>query len=255
MKKEISIEVKNLTKHFGGVIALENVDAHIFYGEILGLIGPNGAGKTTLINLITGLYPPTRGDIFWEGDRVKNWSLVEAVKQGIVRTFQHNKIFPELTVGENILVGQHIYRVGGLKKTFSKKLQGRNLNIEAEKILQFLNLKEQRNAIAKRLPYGSMRRLGIGIALAANPKVLLLDEPAVGMTPDDTKTLMDIIRQINSSGVTICLVDHNMKFLMGISHRVMVLNQGFKIAEGTAEEIQKNEEVIRIYLRGTKKGA
>jgi branched-chain amino acid transport system ATP-binding protein len=258
MEKEILIEGRNLTKHFGGVTAIQDVDFELFQGEILGLIGPNGSGKTTLINLITGFLEPTDGVLFWKGKRVKNWSLEKSINEGIARTFQHNKIFSNLTVLENILLGQHRFRVRKLKILLSKRLgtadqcMKESLNEAAERILSFLNLKNQKSILAKNLPYGLMRLLGVGIALASNPEILFLDEPAVGMTPEETKGLMEIIMNIKESGITICLVDHNMKFIMNLSDRIVVLNQCRRIAEGIPEEIQQNEEVIRIYLRGTK---
>jgi len=246
------LEGKNLTRAFGGLIALKEVNLEVQPHEILGIIGPNGAGKTTCFNVLTGFYPPTSGDVFFDGREISSTPMEKRALLGMVRTFQHTSLFPKLTVYENVLTAthkmnatnlfQHIFRHGSFKRT------EKDLAQKAAKALDFLGLREQRDMLARNLPYGSQRKLEIAIALATEPKLLLLDEPAAGMDPVESQELMRLIKEIQNQGITIMLVEHNMKLVMGICDRLVVLNYGAKIAEGKPKEIAQDPDVIHIYL-------
>jgi len=246
------LQGKNLTRAFGGLMALKEVSLEVQPHEILGIIGPNGAGKTTCFNVITGFYPATSGTVFFDGQEVSFLPMERRALLGMVRTFQHTSLFPKLTVYENVLAAkykmnatnllQHIFRSSSFKKT------ERELARKALEVLDFLGLREQQHFLARNLPYGSQRKLEIAIALAADPKLLLLDEPAAGMDPVESQELMRLIKEIQNRGITILLVEHNMKLVMGICDRLLVLNYGSKIAEGKPREIAQNPDVINVYL-------
>jgi len=228
------LEIENITKRFGGLVAIDNVSFNIKKNEIVGLIGPNGAGKTTLLSIITGFLKPTSGKIFWEGKNITGYPPYLLAKLGLIRTFQNTSVFSNLTVFQNIEIATHI----------NKKKED-----TVYKILKELELERYSEALAKSLPYGIQRRLEIAIALAANPKMLLLDEPAAGMTPEETYQLINILRNIKSNReIGLIIIDHNMKFVANICKRIIVLHQGRKIAEGKPEEILNKEEVIEVYL-------
>ena len=233
-------------------MALREVSLEVQPHEILGIIGPNGAGKTTCFNILTGFYSATSGTVFFDGQEVSSMPVEKRALLGMVRTFQHTSLFPKLTVYENVLTANykmnatnlfhHIFRSGAFKKT------ERELDKKAMEVLEFLGLREQRDMLARNLPYGSQRKLEIANALATDPKLLLLDEPAAGMDPVESQDLMRLIKEIQKRGITIMLVEHNMKLVMGICDRLVVLNYGSKIAEGKPKDIAQNPEVINVYL-------
>ncbi|MGB9856846.1 MAG: ABC transporter ATP-binding protein [Dictyoglomaceae bacterium] len=228
------LEIKSLTKKFGGLIAVNNVSFKVRENEIVGLIGPNGAGKTTLLNMITGFLKPTSGSIFFLGKDITGFPPYYLAKLGIVRTFQNTSIFPNLSVFQNIEIATHLYRENY-----------KDIN----EILKKLELEEYSRECAKSLPYGIQRKLEIAIALAVKPKLLLLDEPAAGMNPEETLELINCLKNIKEEKkFSLVIVDHNMKFITNICDRIVVLHRGEKIAEGSPREILNSKEVIEIYL-------
>ncbi|KAB3530036.1 ABC transporter ATP-binding protein [Alkaliphilus serpentinus] len=246
------LETKNVTKAFGGLVAVNDVDFHIEEGEIVSLIGPNGAGKTTFFNLITGIYEPTKGEIKFLDQFLKKSKPYEITKLGIGRTFQNIRLFSSMTVLENVMAGQYCRTKADLfsaifKLPNARKEEDRVMEKSLE-ILDFLDLKKIKDEIAVSLPYGYQRRVEIARALATEPKLLLLDEPAAGMNTGEKKEMQGIIRKIRDKGFTILVIEHDMKLVMGISDRIVVLDYGNKIAEGLPQEIQHNERVIEAYL-------
>lgn len=236
------LEVKNITHFFKGLQALNDVSFTVEKGSIFGVIGPNGAGKSTLFNCITNYYTPSSGKVFFEGQEITGIKPHKIAEMGITRTFQHTQVFPNLSVVENVRTGQYISK---LKHSGRSNDEWEN---EVERILQLVDLVPYRDMIASNLSMGDQTRLAIGIALATEAKLMLLDEPAAGMNPEETKQLMNLLRKIREEGVTIILIEHDMKAVMGICERLVVLEHGVKIAEGTPEEIRKNPQVIKAYL-------
>jgi branched-chain amino acid transport system ATP-binding protein len=244
------LETSGLSKHFGGLAAVEELDIRIIRGEILALIGPNGAGKTTCFNLITGFLHPDSGKIVHRGNDISRLHPYGVVKRGIARSFQANVLFMDKTVRENVLLGFHtkhrrgflgeMLNTGGYKKEREE--------IEAEEILAEMHLTEVKDQRARSLPHGYQRMLGVAVALATGPELLLLDEPVTGMNDEETMVMMRLIRKIRDKGVTIFLVEHDMKAVMGNSERIIVMEHGMKIAEGTPFEIANNPKVIEAYL-------
>ena len=249
--------IEGLTKRFGGFYALDNLQVEVAAGDIHALIGPNGAGKTTLFNLITGVLSADSGRIVFEGQPVMDARPSKRTLKGIARTFQNIRLFPHLTVLETVMVGEHCrlfpslwrsFCAAALQLPFGEAEQERTMRATALTLLEFFGLADKRDAKASDLPYGDQRRLEMARALATQPRLLLLDEPAAGMNPHETEELDELITRIRDRGVTIILVEHDMRLVMEISDRVTVLNFGTKIAEGNPKEIQSNPVVIEAYL-------
>lgn len=246
-------EAKKVTKDFGGVRALNEVDIAIEPQEIFGLIGPNGAGKTTFFNVITGLDTVTQGEIFFKGERINDQKAFNITRKGIARTFQNIRLFHDLSVIENVMVGRHCRTragiIGAAFKTPKARREEAIIHAQALEYLTFFDdLADYADHRAGSLPYGQQRRLEIARAMATGPELLLLDEPAAGMNPQETQDLMALILKIRETGQTILLIEHDMRLVMGICDRIMVLNFGHKIAEGSPEAVQNNSQVIEAYL-------
>jgi branched-chain amino acid transport system ATP-binding protein len=246
------LRTESLTKSFGGLAAVVDLDMSVRRNEILGLIGPNGAGKTTLFNLITGFITPTRGEVFFEDEPVSHLKPHQLAKKGIVRSFQANVLFIEKTVRENVLMGFHTkYRTGFIREILGAKSywkERKEIENRADDILGFFGITGLSDQIAGSLTHGHQRMLGVAMALATKPILLLLDEPVAGLNDEETARMMDLIRKIRDQGVTILLVEHDMKAVMGNCERLIVLDYGRKIAEGLPSEIAHNEKVIEAYL-------
>lgn len=251
--KETILQIKEVTRRFGGLKAVDSVCLDIDKKEIVGLIGPNGAGKTTLFNLITGHYEPTEGSLYFKNEKIDGLKPFTITGKGIARTFQNIRLFGAMSVLENVLLGMHVRLHGGLLSAVlglpGQKHEEAGARKKARELLDFVGLGNKEKERARNLSYGEQRLLEIARALAAQPDLLLLDEPAAGMNPQETIGLMKLISRIRDEmDKTILLIEHDMKVVMGISERVAVLDYGKKIAEGKPLEIQKNESVIRAYL-------
>jgi branched-chain amino acid transport system ATP-binding protein len=249
---EALLSMRDVTIRFGGVVALDGVSFDIRPGEILGLIGPNGAGKTTCFNAMTGVYAPTSGEVLFNGRNIGGSKRFAITKLGIARTFQNIRLFGNMTALENILVGadaNHSTGVGSalfrLPRHRREEHQGHE---RARELLSFMGLSRRADELARNLPYGDQRRLEIARALATDPTLLCLDEPAAGFNPAEKRELMDLIRRIRDQGYTVLLIEHDMRLVMGVTDRIVVLEFGRKIAEGRPEEIRNNPAVIAAYL-------
>jgi branched-chain amino acid transport system ATP-binding protein len=246
------ITIEQISKDFGGLRALDSVDIDVRQGEIFGLIGTNGSGKTTLFSIITGFLAPTEGDIYYNGNSIVGLRPDQIVKQGIGIVFQHNSIFPDLTAKENIVTSRHLKTNHDIFGSFfNTKAYWKQKSVQDQKamdLLELVGINGERDVPAKNLPHGSQRVLQVAMALAAGPKLLLLDEPATGMNPEEALNMMDLIRSIQRMGMTVIIVEHNMRVIMGVCTRMAVLNTGVKIAEGKPNEVVQNEKVISTYL-------
>lgn len=246
------LETRNLTKRFGELTAVDEVDLQIEEGDSLSIIGPNGAGKSTTVNLITGLLSPTEGKVLYRGEEITGQKPHEIVQRGLSKSFQTASIFPEMTVERNAIVASLGAEHGSFSLNFLKRLVDYDDVIErAERTMKDMGLYEQRHIEAQSLPYGDKRRLEMALALASNPDLLFLDEPTAGMSPDETDATVDLIERIKEErGVTIVLIEHDMEIIFRVSDRIAVLNRGEKIADGTPDEISGDPEVQEAYLGG-----
>jgi branched-chain amino acid transport system ATP-binding protein len=249
------LDVRQVTKQFGGLTAVKDLSLQVPRGALFGLIGPNGAGKTTVFNLLTGVYEPTEGQIVFNGRRVDRKRPYQIASYGMTRTFQNIRLFPDMTVLENVMTAQHLrsrqWLADAVVGTPRHHREERAATARAMDLLGIFGLQDLAGETATALPYGSQRRLEIARALATQPKLLLLDEPAAGMNPQESVDLMDLIRWIRTEfDLTILLVEHNMRVVMGICERIQVIDYGEVIAVGTPAEIQRNPAVIQAYLGG-----
>ena len=247
------LKTDNVSEVFGGLKAVADFNVHINQGELVGLIGPNGAGKTTAFNLITGVYQPTTGTIDFDGKSIVGLKPYQITQRGIARTFQNIRLFSELSVLDNVKIAYHCHVKYGLLESVLRMgrymKEEEKIEEESLKLPKIFKLEDKAMEQAKNLPYGAQRRLEIARALAAKPKLLLLDEPAAGMNPQETNELMEMIRWIRKKfGLTVLLIEHDMSLVMGICERIYVLEYGMIIASGTPDEIKNDPEVIRAYL-------
>lgn len=246
------LTVENLSREFGGIQAVAELSFTIAPGRIHSIIGPNGAGKTTLFNLITGVYSPTRGRILFAGEDVTALSTASRAQRGIQRTFQNLQIYFNMSALENVMVGRHLHLdtrlLPSLLRLPSVTRANKAARETAAELMQMVGLGAYLDADADAMPYGALKRLEVARALAAEPKLLLLDEPAAGLNPKETHDIDELIKRIAATGMTVVLVEHDMKLVMGVSDHILVLDRGRKLAEGTAAEVRANPDVVRAYL-------
>lgn len=246
------LETKRLTKRFGGVIAIDELDFHIEKGEILGLIGPNGSGKTTFFNVVTGFLKPNGGQIIFDGRDITGRQPHEIARRGIVRTFQLNLLFNSFSVVDNVCLAFHLHRTKGPLSAFlntraSRREEQALLN-KAMQILEFVGMLDRKEQLAAELSYGWQKTLTLAIGVAADPALLLLDEPLTGISPSRVDAIAALIKMANKRGVTVCMIEHNVRLIMDLCNRIVALNFGEKIADGPPEEVAHNEDVVEAYL-------
>jgi len=246
------LEIRKVTKQFGGLVAVDGVEFAVRRGEIFSLIGPNGAGKTTLFNCITGIYPPTLGDVVYNGQNISGSRPHKVAKMGIARTFQNIRLFGFMTALDNVKVGQHVRMHAKLWDAMLKTPLARHeearVRDRAYELLRYVGIERFSDYYARNLPYGQQRRLEVARALATDPQLLLLDEPAAGFTPQEKVELMKLVEKIVADGTTVFLIEHDMKVVMSISKRICVLDHGEEIALGTPDVVRANQRVIEAYL-------
>jgi len=246
------LDVNKVTKHYGGLAALNQLDLHVSQSELLGLIGPNGAGKSTLFNVICGFLKPTSGEVILDGKDITGFKAHEIAQLGIGRVFQAPTFFNRLSALDNVFVGYHMsYKTGIWKRLLrlpSALTEERTLRQQAMGILELMGLQELKDELAENLSHGHQKILGVCMALAANPKLLLLDEPVAGMNSVETKAMIELIERIREGGVTVVVIEHDMRVVMSLCDRIVVLNNGRKLAEGLPQEIMENRDVIEAYL-------
>ena len=245
------LEAANVTKRFGGLVAVNDVSLSVGEGEVVGLIGPNGAGKTTFFNCLTGMETPTSGRVSFMGQPLSGRPDL-VLKAGVARTFQNIRLFPNMTAIENVIVGRHARTQAGVLSAIGRgpryKREERESDEMAKELLAFVGLGHVRNELSKSLPYGDQRRLEIARALATEPGLLLLDEPTAGMNPNETAEAVKLVRKIQAKGIAIVLIEHDMRFVFNLCDRIAVLVQGSKLVEGSPQEVQSDERVIAAYL-------
>jgi branched-chain amino acid transport system ATP-binding protein len=246
------LRVTDLTKRFGGLVAVDRVSFAVERGKVFALIGPNGAGKTTLFNSVTGLFPPTSGRIEFDGDDITGSKPHQVASRGIARTFQNIRLFDYMTALDNVRVGQHVRMRAklwdALLKTPLERSEERAVEERSWELLRFVGIERHGHNYARNLPYGQQRRLEIARALATDPKLILLDEPAAGFTPQEKVQLMRLMEKVIGEGITVFLIEHDMKVVMGVANRIVVLDHGEQIAQGPPEEVRRNPRVIEAYL-------
>lgn len=248
------LDVKDLSIQFGNVRAVDDVSFSVDEGLVYAVIGPNGAGKTTLFNLITGIYRPTAGTISLDGDQIQGRSPYELAARGVARTFQNLQIWMNMSALENVMVGAHLHLDTNIVKSLFRPLSLRRseaaLRKKAAELMDFVGLGSYIHARADSMPYGALKRLEIARAMAMEPRLIFLDEPAAGLNPKETIDVAALVKKIAGTGITVVLVEHDMKMVMNLSDRILVLDYGKKLAEGTGEEVRRNQDVIAAYLGG-----